>query len=144
VAAVRLRGIAPPQRSLPFACAAVDRRLARRGTGATTISGPHAPTRSGGGETLDKIRHTSVQAWSEDGAAIQERSPCLWLMTASRGWQFSRAKGGMGTGGGPRSRLDPHRPPDQAPPLLKPEPRHRKNKSECGEEEPKGWSKRGE
>ena len=51
-------------------------------------------------------------------------------------------RGGLGIGGGMPSRLDPHRPLDPAPQLLKPNLRHRNDKSSCGEEEPKERSKR--
>ena len=81
------------------------------------------------------IRHASVHAWSEDGAAMQGRAPCLWPKPASWRLRLSRTEGVLGTRGGMMSMLDPHRPPDQDPQLLNPDPWHRDDKSGCGEEE---------
>ena len=50
----------------------------------------------------------------------------------------------MGSERGLPSRLNPHRPPDQAPQLMKPDPGHRNDKFGCGEDEPKGRSRRAE
>ena len=75
---------------------------------------------------------------------MQWRAACLLPKATSRRSRLSRTEGVLGTGGGLPSRLDPHRPPDQAPQLQKLDLGHRNDKFGCGEEELKGRSRRGE
>ena len=75
---------------------------------------------------------------------MQGRVARLLPKATSRRSRLSRIEGGLGTGLGLTSKLDPHRPPDRAPQLKKLDHGHRNDKSGCGEEEPKGRSRRGE
>ena len=75
---------------------------------------------------------------------MQGEALCLRPKAASRRLRLLCTEGVLGIGGGLPSMLDPHRPPDRAPQLMKPDPGHRTDKSGCGEEEPKGRSMRGE
>ncbi len=76
---------------------------------------------------------------------MQGRAPCLRPVAASRLWRLSRTEGGLGTGEAAHSAaIDPYRPPDQTPQFAKPDPGPRNVKSGCGEEKPKGRSRRGE
>ncbi len=125
--------------------AAVD-----RGTG-TTVYGSYCRIGAKWLRPGPAGRHRAGQVKKTSRHGAEQELPCKGVPRASGRWRH-RGFGGSPVprgvwGQGPHASnaaRDPYRPPDQAPQSSKPDPGHRNDTSGCGEEKPKGRSRRGD